>query len=125
MKNELLGKDERVWWADLLSQEEMDSEFDIAVGMLMSEHPKQGPLEWQGRLFEVVPKSELQRVNKVCDMQALLVSEYQELICDFLGMKSDSKKLKPSPHDARLLLDQLKMLHEREIQKLKGGSNEP
>lgn len=118
MKNELLGNDERVWTirrAEWSEGDDLDAEESILDPETVTYYvgaPKITDTK-------VVPKSELDRVNKVNDMQALLVSEYQELICEFLGMKNGNRKL--SPHDAKILLSQYRLLHEKELQKLKGG----
>ncbi|GEM_PF-5322901 len=52
----------KVWWADLLTADELD-EYEYTVGNLMKEHPRQGPLDWQSRLFQVVPKSDFDKLQ--------------------------------------------------------------
>lgn len=52
----------KVWWADLLTADELD-EYEYTVGNLMKEHPRQGPLDWQSRLFQVVPKSDFDQLQ--------------------------------------------------------------
>lgn len=51
----------KTWWADLLIADELD-EYEYTVGNLMKEHPRQGPLDWQSRLFQVVPKSDFDKL---------------------------------------------------------------
>lgn len=85
-------KEVKSWWADLLTPEELE-EFDCIVGTLLSEHPRQGPLDWQERLFQVVPKSDFDAQSK------LLQEKDQELEFHKQNALAEIEDLQKQLHD--------------------------
>ena len=55
---------------------------------------------------------ELTDSDRIIDMQNLMIHQYQEVIREHLGFKESRKKI--SPHDAKLLFGQVKMLHDKD-----------
>ncbi len=53
-------------------------------------------------------RAKIEKLEKINDMNLLLIREYQEVIHDELDVYGDNKKM--SPHDARLIFSQRRML---------------
>lgn len=83
----------KTWWIDPVADEE-----DLDSFTAFKEHPRQGPLQFQGRLIEVVPKSELTKLRKRVEVLEEALSFYGNPESWIIRDKHSWRKSSPKSH---------------------------